>query len=232
MSNTLAPRLALPPLLALTLVSCVAIPSSDEPSEAGPKTTSATPDATPIAESDEDDEAEDEEEETETPEELEEDDAPLDDHVGLLGDTIYNGGIQMTVHDAYLADTIPWNESGQREGSSLYEITQLEADGGQWFVVETTIFNDGVQSIDLTCGWPIEVASVDEADREYDTIRQEYKYENNPGCNDNLQPGFDTEMTFVHHVPDDAEIFAFAFRDTAGDDREDFSFFIFDPAIK
>ena len=84
--------------------------------------------------------------------------------------------------------------------------------------------------MDLTCGWPIDSVAVDVQEREFDTISSQYKYENNPGCNDNLQPGFEAEMTYVFNVPDGAQMLAMAFRDTEQSAWGEYSAFLFDPA--
>lgn len=151
--------------------------------------------------------------------------------VGSIGDTVTNSGVEMTLHEAYLTETIPWNESGQRADSPGYEITSLPADNGQWFVLETTVNNVGAVSMDLTCGWPIDAVAVDSEEREFDTIDSLYQYEDNPGCNDNLQPGFDAAMTYVFNVPEDAEMIGMAFRDTEESGWEDYSAFVFEEVI-
>lgn len=151
---------------------------------------------------------------------------------GGIGDTVTNYGAELTLNAAYTAETIPWNESAQPPGNPMYEITPLPAEeGAKWFIMETTVSNEGRASMDLTCSWPIDVVSVDAEDREFDTISALYQYESNPACNDNLQPGFSTEMAYVFSVPVDAEMIGVAFRDTAESEWGEYSIFIFEEPL-
>lgn len=199
--------------------------SEPQPTVTVTETVTATPEPEPEPEVEPDEDIPEDLSDVPVPEDLDEVDG-----AGLLGDIVVSYGVEMTVHDAYLADSIPWNESGQRVGSPSYAITDLSAESGQWFVVETMVHNVGATSMDLTCGWPVDAVAVDVQEREFDTFNSLYKYENNPRCNDNLQPGFEAEMTYVFNVPDDAQMLAMAFRDTEESAWGEYSAFLFDPA--
>ena len=215
------------PIAMLLLSSCGG--NSDAQAEPAP-TVTVTETVTAEPEEAADDEDHDEEAE-EVAEEVVEEESDFEDH-GEVGDTVSNYGVDMTLHDAYGSETIPWNESGQPPGNPLYEITQRSADdGAKWFVMETTVDNVGSTSMDLTCSWPIDVVAVDIEEREFDTISSLHQYEENPRCNDNLQPGFSAEMTYVFSVPEDAEMIGVAFRDTEESGWSEYSAFIFDPPL-
>lgn len=222
MKSALAPATCLP-ALALLLSGCVETEQQIEPEPTETPSETATPTPEPEKEEPEDDEEEEEEEEALDASEGD----PLD--YGEVGDTVTNHGAELTLNDAYMAETIPWNESAQPPGNPLYEITPRPAeDGAKWFVMETTVSNEGRSSMDLTCSWPIEVVGVDVDEREFDTINSLYQYEANPACNDSLQPGFSAEMTYVFSIPSDAEMLGVAFRDTEEAGWEEYSVFVFE----
>ena len=73
--------------------------------------------------------------------------------------------------------------------------------------------NNTSSSIDLTCSYPVAAKLVDNERREFDPVDDLYKLPDNLACNDQLQPGFDSPMTWVYEVPSAAKISQFAFRD-------------------
>ncbi|MGB7239713.1 MAG: hypothetical protein WBD41_27500, partial [Rhodococcus sp. (in: high G+C Gram-positive bacteria)] len=85
--------------------------------------------------------------------------------------------------------------------------------GGKYVVVDTTVFNDTLRPIDITCAAPIQNTLTTEDRRQYSTIDEQYNVEGNPGCNDMLQPGFDAVMKFVYEIPDGGKPLAFGFAD-------------------
>lgn len=156
-----------------------------------------------------------------------------DEHLGEIGDAVKNHGVELTVNEAYSAKTIPMNNSNQSNDSpnAVFE-DEPAPEGGKFIVVETTIDNVGSTSMDLTCGWPIEIVGVDVEEREFDEIDDLRKYQGNPRCNEKLQPGFSSEMTYVFAIPEDAEFFGMVFRDTNSADRTDYSAVLMDPPLK
>ncbi|WP_216870641.1 DUF4352 domain-containing protein [Modestobacter excelsi] len=131
-----------------------------------------------------------------------------------VGQTVSNGGVTLTVTGAFVADTIELNETSYAPGSGYEEYTPTPPDaGGKYVVVETHVVNNAQVSMDLTCGFPIDTAVVDAQERYFDTIDSLYKLRDNPECNDQLQPGFEADMTYVYMVPATAQITAFGFAD-------------------
>ena len=140
--------------------------------------------------------------------------SPLAPAVGEVGQVVRNGGVTLTVTAARVADSIDMNESNYRPGSGFEKYTKTKPDaGGKFVVVETHIVNDAKVSMDLTCSLPISTVLVDAKDRNFDPIQDLYKLKGNPECNDQLQPGFETDMTYVYLVPIDAKITGWAFTD-------------------
>lgn len=134
--------------------------------------------------------------------------------IGAVGQAMTNGGVTLTVLGARVADIIELNESNYAQGSGNETYTQVPPDaGGKFVIVDTHIVNNGQVSMDLTCSYPIATALVDDRDRQFDTIDSLYEIRNNPECNSQLQPGFESDMTYIYMVPADAKITGFAFRD-------------------
>ncbi|MFD6887992.1 hypothetical protein [Streptomyces sp. NPDC059957] len=101
---------------------------------------------------------------------------------------------------------------GESDSIKTTEGTQKAGDGAKFVTVQTKVFNDTKEGIDLTCGAPVLDNLLDEQQRKYDTIQDLYKIPGNPGCNDQLQPGFDDDMTFIYRVPATAKITGWEFR--------------------
>lgn len=119
-----------------------------------------------------------------------------------------------TVTSARTADFIELNESHYRPGSGYETYTKTKPDaGGKFIVVDTHIVNDGRTSMDLTCSLPISTVLIDSRNRDFDAIQDLYKLKGNPECNDQLQPGFEADMTYVYLVPVDAAITGWGFPD-------------------
>lgn len=144
-----------------------------------------------------------------------------------VGDTVTNGGITLTVVGAYVSETIELNESNFRPGSGYEEYTVTEPDaGGKFVVIETHVVNNARVSLDLTCSLPINTVLVDTANREFDAIQDLYKVRGNPECNDQLQPGFESDMTWIYMVPSNATVLGWGFTDlTEGFGNTDYSTF-------
>ena len=121
---------------------------------------------------------------------------------GGISQTVVNGGITLTVDTVSQPPTIERNRKG----------TVAPQPGAKFVQVETTIKNTGNKSVDLTCGYPIANKLWDAGKRQFDTVDALYELPGNPGCTDNLQPGFSSKMSYVYEVPQDAvaEFFGFA----------------------
>lgn len=93
-------------------------------------------------------------------------------------------------------------------------LSDVPADpGAKYITLQTRVFNDGKHSIDLTCGCPVLTHVIDKRARKFDSIDKLYQIPGNPECNANLQPGFESDMTWIYRVSADAEIVGFAFED-------------------
>lgn len=124
-------------------------------------------------------------------------------------------GVEITVHSSVYSPTVSRNLSGYRAGSGYESFTAQPADaGGRFTIVTATVKNVGKESLDLTCGWPIEFNLVDSEERLYDPVESLYEIEGNPECNSQLQPGFASDVTYPFLVPTDSQVTGLLFRDT------------------
>lgn len=147
-----------------------------------------------------------------------------------IGDTLVNGGVTLTLNEAFDAPSITVNGTSYRRGSGYETYTErLPIEGGKFFVAKTKIENTGNKSVDLTCGYPIAIKAVSNKDQEFDQADDLYEVKDNPLCNDKLQPGFSTNMTYAFLVPADAHIIGLYFYDTSGSERGDPAIFTVDP---
>lgn len=129
-----------------------------------------------------------------------------------LNEAVTQDGITITVKSAVTAPSIRVNDTNYRTGSSLAIITNKAAPpGGKYVVVKTDVSNTGNKSMDLTCAGPVHVKLIDEQGRQFDAIQSLYKLEGNPECNSELQPGFNSPMTWAFVVPTTATAATFAF---------------------
>ena len=99
-------------------------------------------------------------------------------------------------------------------GSGYEKYTETPAgDDAKFVVVQTHVVNNAKTSLDLTCSFPVSTKLVDDQERQFDPIDDLYKLEGNPECNDQLQPGFESDMTWVYRVPSTANVVGWAFQD-------------------
>jgi hypothetical protein len=132
-----------------------------------------------------------------------------------VGDQVSNRGITLTVTAARAVDSVDVNETGSRPGSGYEKYTKKLPDaGGRFVMVQAHIINNAKVSLDLTCGLPITTKLVDAQQRNFDAIDDLYKIKGNPECNHQLQPGFESDMTWVYMVPISASVIGWAFQDT------------------
>lgn len=147
-----------------------------------------------------------------------------------IGDTLVNGGVTLTLNEAFDAPSITVNETSYRRGSGYETYTErMPTEGGKFFVARTTIENTGKRSMDLTCGYPIAIKALSDKDQEFDQADDLSDVQDNPLCNDNLQPGFSTSVTYAFVVPADANIVGLYFYDTSGSERGNPAIFTLDP---
>ena len=131
-----------------------------------------------------------------------------------VGGTFRNLGATVTVESVERVSSIELNESNYQPGSGYETYTDTTAGEGAAYVkVETRVTNDGSRSYDLTCSLPINTRLIDEQERLFDPIDDLYKVRDNPECNDELQPGFSADMTWVYRIPQDSRATAWAFMD-------------------
>lgn len=135
------------------------------------------------------------------------------------GATFRNNMIEITLIDVRESVSISINESGYRTGSGYETYTERPAGPGAKFVtVVTRVLNDGMGSIDLTCGYPVGTHIVDQRSRRFDSIRDLSHIYGNPECNFALQPGFSADMTWIYLLPDTAEVMSWEFEDVENHD--------------
>lgn len=155
------------------------------------------------------------------------------DSDGKVGQKLVNGGVTLTVTKVQTVETIPMNRTGYETGTELGKITHEKPDnGGKFLRVDTIVENTGSASMDLTCNWPIDAKALDSKNREFDPLDDLYYLENNPECNDGLQPGFTDDMSYIYLIPEDATATSFRFRDTSLENSRSYTNVIFDPSVK
>lgn len=129
------------------------------------------------------------------------------------GEPVTNGGITLTVNSATSPATYPRNETNYRKDSDYAVYTDIEPrSGGKFVRIDATVKNGTPQAIDLTCSLPV-IAHVSDGDALYKPVDSLYEIEGTPDCNEDLNPGFESEMTWIFEVPETAEIFVFTFAD-------------------
>lgn len=123
------------------------------------------------------------------------------------------GGITITVTKASSPDTYPVMIGSYQKNSGYdeYEATPPR-EGGKLIRIDAIVKNDTGQSIDITCSGPI-TAKVTDGKSLYDPVDSLHKIQGTPECNEDLNPGFSSKMTWVFEVPVDVKIHRFAFSD-------------------
>ncbi|HEY1918589.1 MAG TPA: hypothetical protein VGH27_23695 [Streptosporangiaceae bacterium] len=138
-----------------------------------------------------------------------------------VGHAFRHLGIEITLIDVGCSYSVYLNNSSYRSGSGRETYDEVGAENGAKFVtVKTRVLNDAKKSIDLTCSRPIANYLIDDRGRRFDSIGKLYRIRGNPPCNDRLQPGFTSDMTWIYRVPLDASILAFEFEDATDFDRD------------
>ena len=120
----------------------------------------------------------------------------------------------LTVHDAYVDDSVSYTGGVESaETPDAKPRTVRAPRGGRYVLVETTVLNDTGMPIDMTCSVPVYAKVVGDSGRRFEPISGLRQIEGNPPCSQLLQPGSETDMTWVFAVPRDATISAFEFAD-------------------
>lgn len=112
----------------------------------------------------------------------------------------------MTVTKVTWADNIKQTDPGETA-------TVKAGDGAVFIVLDTVVRNETKASMDLTCGYPVANSLIDDQGRRYDAIKDLFKLQGNPECNDQLQPGFKNGMQYVYRVPAGARIVSWKFQE-------------------
>lgn len=157
--------------------------------------------------------------------------AAADPTAVTVGKPAEHAGVRMTVTKAKASDTVTRNVTNSRQGSGFDKYDEIPADkGGHFIIIEAEVENIGQASMDLTCGWPINIKVVDEELREFDAVDDLYDIKGNPECNAQLQPGFSDTITYAFMVPKDSKVPGLYFQDTNALD-DDMGVVAFDKAL-
>lgn len=134
--------------------------------------------------------------------------------IAQIGDVAVNGGIHIKVTSAVASPTVTLNTSNYRSGSGYetYEDVPAQA-GGKYIIVTSVVTNNSKAPIDLTCSYPIDIKTFNSASQVYSPIEDNRKIKDNPECNAQLQPGFESPMTWAFMVPDKSTILGAAFEE-------------------
>lgn len=137
-----------------------------------------------------------------------------------IGEPIEAPGVTLTVESVTRSDSIELYADGYKRGYMPNET--LNADKGEYAIVKTDVKNTGQSPMDLTCGFAVRALLINTENQVYDPIDSLYRIIDNPECNDSLNPGFETQMTWVYQIPSDTELGVFGFTnpDVSYDDLE------------
>lgn len=137
--------------------------------------------------------------------------------ISQLGQPVTSLGVTVTITSAFAAASVDLNQSNRPTGSGAETYTTVPAGEGATFIfVVTQIDNNAANSMDLTCGYPVGNKLIDSQGRQFDQIDSLYQLLGNPGCNDNLQPGFSSPMTYIYQIPTSTTVTGWAFQDLTG----------------
>lgn len=133
-----------------------------------------------------------------------------------VGQSVTNGGITLTVNEVSSPPSFQQVSNATDKNSEYAEFeTVTPRTGGKFIRVDATVLNNTRAGIDLTCSWPVNALAVDMAGNNYKPVDDLYKLPGTPDCNENLNPGFSSKMTWIFEVPASADVQGFAFADTA-----------------
>lgn len=129
-----------------------------------------------------------------------------------IGEAVEAPGVTLTVLRIAEAEERPVLERNRRPDVAATE-TAVPDSGGKFVVVETRVENTGQEAWDLTCGFAIQANVFDERDRKFEPVDDLHRIPGNPGCNEDTNPGFTKNMTWVFMLPVDAEPTLLGFAD-------------------
>ena len=144
-----------------------------------------------------------------------------------VGKTVRSGGIKLKVVSTRSARSLQMLDDYGEPTRTL-----RAKQGGRYVVVKTRLTNDAARGIDLTCSYEVDAKLLDAEDRQFDPIDSLYEVPGNPECNEMLQPGFKTTMTWVYLVSPGSDITTFAFVDVTDPDEEAEPAFVTLPAAE
>lgn len=131
-----------------------------------------------------------------------------------VGETVTSGGIKLRVLDFRASRTIKYQGGVQSSVTPDANPKTVKApQGGRYFFVRTRLENDTKGAIDITCSYEIVATALDAEDREYQPVDELFQLRGNPRCNDKVQPGFKTTMTWAFLIPKGARVDRFTFQD-------------------
>lgn len=136
------------------------------------------------------------------------------DRLGEIGNPYTNGGITLTVTKASSPGTYPRNSTSYQKNSGYDEYEDVgPRSGGKFIRIDTIVKNETKHSIDLTCGLPVITKVVDASENMYEPVDDLEDIQGTPECNEDLNPGFASKMTWVFEVPRESQVLVFVFAD-------------------
>jgi len=131
-----------------------------------------------------------------------------------------SGGIAIRVLSVRTSQTVRYVGGTQSDITPNAEPKTVRApQRGHYVYVKTRVSNSAQVGLDLTCGFPMEVALVDAQSKQYEPIDGLEQIAGNPACNAELQPSFKDRITWIFLVSPRTQVDSFAFADTT--DLED-----------
>ena len=118
---------------------------------------------------------------------------------GLGKEVAFDGGV-VTVEKVEKADKLEVYAADYMREAGVNEFISPRQ-GGQFVIVKTRVKNMSSHSWDLTCMFDVRAVLINEQGQQFDPIRDLRNVIGNPECNDSLNPGFDSPMTWVYEVP-------------------------------
>ncbi|HHT33176.1 MAG TPA: DUF4352 domain-containing protein [Corynebacterium sp.] len=133
------------------------------------------------------------------------------------GQPVEAPGITLTIDEVTVAparDVVKHRFEVGVEGPVTY-VEQVDArPGGTFATVRTTVVNTGDRARDLVCGYDVRVQLVDDLGRRHERVDALHDIPGNPVCDDMMNPGFSTSMTWIFEVPEGVVPASLAFADT------------------
>lgn len=169
---------------------------------------------------------------TQTPEATTESRAPATD-ASDVGKTKTSGGIQITLLKVTSSRKLTY-EGGTIDAEVTPKgnaVSRTAPQGGRYVYLRTQVTNKTSGGIDITCSGPIGASVYTDDRTQYDPVPSQYLIGDNPGCNQQLQPGFKDTMTWVFLVAGGVQATSFGFHDLTNPDTESEPAYFFFPPI-